>query len=80
MGQFNTEYDLNLQRSLQESQQYTGLIGQSNNSDDLKTYSNELLYRYITDQLVYFPNGSSITDKWIVNPKHIFDDLLFLIE
>ena len=76
MGQFDTEYDLNLQQSLRESLRYAGLIGQSNNSDDLKTYSNKLLYRYITEQLVYFPNGSSITDKWIVNAKHIFDDII----
>ena len=76
MGQFDTEHDLNLQQSLRESLQYAGLIGQSNDSDDLKTYSNKLLYRYITEQLVYFPNGSSITDKWIVNAKHIFDDII----
>ena len=28
------------------------------------------------EQLVYFPNGSTVTDTWIVNAKHIFDDII----
>ena len=76
MGNFDTEYDLNLQRSLRESLRYANLIGPSNDPATLEKYSDELLYRYITEQLVYFPNGSSVTDTWIVNAKHIFDDVI----
>ena len=38
MGQFNTEYDRNLQQALRETLQYAGLIRQSNNSDDLNNF------------------------------------------
>ena len=35
-----------------------------------------MLYHYITEQLVHFSNGSSITDNWIVNATHILDDII----
>ena len=44
--------------------------------EDLQKYPDNKLCQYIKEQLVYFPNGSSITDKWIVKEKHIFDDII----
>ena len=76
MGKFDTEYDLNLHRSLRKSLRYAGLIGPCDDPESLERYAINLLYRYITEQLVYFPNGSSVTDTWIVNAKHIFDDVI----
>ena len=76
MGRYDTEYDLNLHRSLRESLRHCELIGDSNEPDELEKYSDQLLCRYIVEQLVYFPNGASVTDKWILNAKHIFDDVI----
>ena len=76
MGKFDTEYDLNLHCSLRESLRYASLIGPNNDRESLERYSDQLLHKYITEQLVFFPNGASVTDTWIVNAKHIFDDVI----
>ena len=45
MGKFDTEYDLNLHRSLRKSLRYAGLIGPSDDPESLERYADNLLYR-----------------------------------
>ena len=66
MGRYATELDLIMHPSLRESLRYAKLIGPSNDPDDLVEYSNKLLYRYIEDQLQYFPNSKRVLTEWIV--------------
>ena len=53
MGCFSTEVDLVLHQNLREAFRYTKLIGLSNDTDDLQTYSNQLLYKWIEEQLQF---------------------------
>ena len=76
LGEFDTEYDLNLHRSLRESLRYCKLIGPSSCRLDLEKYSDSLLAVYIKEQLQFCPNGNTVTDTWIVNAKNFFDDII----
>ena len=66
MGEFDTETDLILHPSLRESSRYAKIIGNSNDEENLKMYSRELLRRYIKDQMIYFPNSGRVVDQCIV--------------
>lgn len=53
IGYFSTEVDLVLHQNLIEAFRYAKLIGLSKNPDDLQTYSNQLLYKWIEEQLQF---------------------------
>ena len=53
MGCFSTEVNLILYQNLRETFCYAKLIGLSNNPDNLKMYSNQLLFRWIEEQLQF---------------------------
>merc|ERR1712197_5293 len=55
---------------------YAKLIGNSNREDDLKRYSNKLLYLWIEEQLQYFPIGRRILSEWIVIAGELFDSII----
>jgi len=76
MGEFNTETDLILHRSLRESLRYAKLIGDSNEEEDLKMYSRQLLRRYIEEQMIYFPNSGRIIDQWIVTASDLWESVI----
>ena len=76
MGRYATELDLIMHPSLRESLRYAKLIGPSNDPDDLVEYSNKLLYRYIEDQLQYFPNSKRVLTEWIVIAGNLFDSII----
>ena len=66
MGRFATELDLTLFPTIRESLRYSKLIGPNDDEESLKEYVNKLLYDFIEEQLVYFPNSRQIIDSWIV--------------
>lgn len=76
LGEFDTELDLILNPTLLESLRYSRLIGPENDVDSLELYSEELLKKYILDQLRYFPNISKVLDQWIVTAGGLFDSVI----
>ena len=76
LGKFDTEIDLTLHCSLKESFRYAKLIGSSNEPEDLRRYSNELLLRYFKKQVVTFPNTKYILQSWIVEAAELFDSII----
>ena len=44
--------------------------------DTLKTYSRQLLKRFIEEQLVYFPNSMNVLRQWILTAGDLFDSII----
>ena len=80
MGSFHTEIDLIMHDSICESFCYAKLIGPSNDPSDLQAYSDRLLYRYIEDQLQYFPNSKRVLMEWITIAGDLFDSVILINE
>jgi hypothetical protein len=76
MGHFNTEIDLTLKENLRESFRCANLIGPLNDDDSLQQYSNELLKKFIKEQLQYFPNSKRVIDSWIIVAGELLDEVL----
>ena len=76
LRKFDTEIDLTLHRSLRDSFQYAKLIGSSNEPEDLRKYSNELLLRYFKEKVVNFHNTKYILQSWIVQAAELFDSII----
>ena len=76
MGHFSTEIDLTLHPSLRESFRSSHLIGPLNDVESLQQYSNELLKKFIVDQLQYFPNSKRVIDSWIITAGELLDDII----
>ena len=76
MGRFTTEIDLILHPTIREALRYGKLIGSSNEPDDLQHYSNQLLYRWIDEQLQYFPNSRRVLAEWIVIAGDLLDSII----
>lgn len=76
MGRFHNEIELNSQPTFRDQFRVAGLIGPSNEHIDLQRYSNELLKRYIVEQLQHFPNSKHVIDNWIVAAGNLFDDVI----
>ena len=62
--------------SIRKSFRYAKLIGSSNDPSDLQVYSDNLLYRYIEDQLKYFPNSKRVLTEWITITGDLFDSVI----
>ena len=76
MGHFSTEIDLTLHENLRESFRYAKLIGPDDDEESLQTYSNNLLKRFIEEQLVYFPNSKRVIDSWIITAGELLDEVI----
>ena len=76
LGEFDTEVDLILHRTLRGSLRYCKLIGPLDDDESLKKYSGIFLKKYIEDQLVYFPNSENCLDQWIVTAGDLFDSVI----
>jgi hypothetical protein len=76
MGQFSTEVDLLMHGDIRECFRYAKLIGPSNDEVALQGYSNALLYRWIEEQLQYFPNALRLLGSWIVIAGNLFDSCI----
>lgn len=80
MGHFTTEPDLTMHASLRECFRAAKLIGPSNEEEDLRAYSAQLLRRFIEEQLVYFSNSRRVLGEWIVLIGEIFDSIIIYDE
>ena len=76
MGHFSTEIDLTLNETLRESFRYANLIGPLDDEESLQQYSNELLRKFIEEQLIYFPNSKRIIDSWIITAGELLDEII----
>ena len=76
LGRFSTEIDLTTHASIRECFRYAKLIGPSDDPTDLEHYSNQLLKKYIEEQVIYFPNSKRVIDSWIVNAADLFDSVI----
>lgn len=76
MGEFDTELDLILHRTLRDSLRYAKLIGLNDDEDSLQEYANSLLKKFILEQLQYFPNSSKVCGDWIVTASHLFESVI----
>ena len=71
MGHFATEIDLTLHPTIRESLRYAKLIGPNDDEASLQQYANDLIRRFIEEQLVYFANARRVIDSWIVVVKEL---------
>ena len=76
LGKFDTEIDLTLHPSIRTALRYAKLIGDSNESSELKKYSDDLLLRYFNEQVVTFPNSKYVLQSWIVEAAELFDSVI----
>jgi predicted GIY-YIG superfamily endonuclease len=76
MGRFSTEIDLMTHSSIKECFCHAKLIGNSDEIEDLRQYSNDLLVKYIKDQIRYFPNGMRAIDSFIITAGIAFDNAI----
>eukprot|EP00957_Ditylum_brightwellii_P210896 15365531-Ditylum_brightwellii.AAC.1 len=76
MGHFSTKIDLTMHNNLTKSLRYARLIGPSDDTEDLKTYSGILLQRWIKEQLVHVPNTKRVIDSWIIVAAELFDNVI----
>ena len=76
MGRFDTEIEMTVNDSLQKCLRKAKLIGESDNIDDLKDYSNALLLRYITEQLKYFSNSRRLIIHWIEVAASVLESVI----
>ena len=76
MVSFSTEIYLIHHSSLRDSLRYAKLIGSSNDEDSLQSYSNDLLIKFIFEQLVYFPNSLRLICHWIRAAADLFDSII----
>ena len=76
MGRFSTEIDLILHPTVRDALRYAKLIGSSNETNDLELYSNQLLYRWVEEQLQYFPNSRRVLAEWIVIAGELLDGII----
>ena len=55
---------------------YGTLIGNEDDQESLKKYSEELLKKFILHKLQYFPNSSKVLDNWIVVAGDLFESVI----
>ena len=76
MGRFDTDVDMTMQITLYDALCYAKLVETDNVKESLKQYSRSLLWRFIEEQLVHFPNPFREIDSFIINYVQIFDDVI----
>jgi hypothetical protein len=76
MGRFSTEAELTMHATLRECFVSAKLIGRNDDVASLQDYSNKLLKRFITDQMVYFSNSQRVLGEWITLIGEIFDSII----
>ena len=76
MGRFETEIDLNMHQSILKCLRSCGLVGSNNDTDSLKGYADELLCKFIIEQVQYFPNSQRVIDFWIITASELFHSVI----
>ena len=75
-GRFETELDLVRHPTLRDSFRYAKLIGDNDDEESLKKYSDDIFVRFVEEQLIYFPNSRQQIDEWIQITGDLLDDVL----
>ena len=73
MGRFSTEIDLMMHASIRDCFQYANLIGEDRDEEQLQSYSNQILAKFIKEQIRYFPNSMRAINSFIVTAGIVFD-------
>lgn len=76
MGRFETEIDLTMHATILECLRSCGLVGCNNDTDSLKRYADELLHKFIIEQVQYFPNSQRVIDFWIIAASQLFHSVI----
>ena len=76
LGRFSTERELLLHDKLSKCFRHAKLIGMEEDEESLKQYSNQVMYKYISTQLLFFPNGQRIIDALIIQSGDLFDSVI----
>ena len=76
IGSFDTKVDLTIHLSTKEAFRHAKLIGSSDETEDLQSYSNQLLREWIKDKLQYFPNSKRVISEWIVIAGELFNSVI----
>ena len=76
MGSYSTEVNLIMHPTIRDAFRYAKLIGPSNDPTDLQFYSGQLLYKWIEDQLQYYPNSLRVLSDWICLAGELFDSII----
>ena len=76
MGRFETEIDLLTHSNIKECLRKCKLIGPNEDSESLKNYANNMLRRFIEEQMQYFPNSQRVIDLWIITTFNLFRKII----
>ena len=76
MGRYDNEMEMTVQPSLRLCLREAKLIGPEDDIISLQKYSNDLLLRYITEQLKYFSNSRRLIIHWIEVAASVFDNVI----
>ena len=76
LGRFSTERELLLQNTLRDCFRHAKLVGDKNDEDSLELYSNQVMNKYVSTQLLYLPNGQCMIDAFIIQAGDLFDSVL----
>jgi predicted GIY-YIG superfamily endonuclease len=76
LGRYRTELEALTHASFRDCLREVGLIGRDTDEDSLKRYSEELTYKYIAQQVQFYPNSLDKTASYIVMAKTVFDDAI----
>ena len=76
LGKYVTEIDVLHNASPRVCLEKARLIGTETDDKSRHRYVNELLTRYIVDQVVYYPNSLRKTDSFIVLAKRLFEEII----
>ena len=76
LGSYETEIDVLQHGTPRECLRKARLIGPNNDEESLYRYANELLHKYIVEQLVFYPNSLRKSDGWIVMASRVFEDII----
>ena len=75
-GRFETEVDLTLHASLRECLRYAKLIGNDNDYDSLITYTNDLMYVYIMEEVIEYSYSYETIGKLIVEAYRLLFEII----
>ena len=76
LGRYDTEIDALYHSSFRECLRAVKLIGDQNDKDSLKKYSEILTRNYIEKLLVFYPSSLNKAETFILMAKNIFDDAI----
>ena len=76
LGKYVTEMDVLKNASPRVCLQKARLIGMEENDESRQQYANDLLRKYILEQVVFYPNSLRKADGFIVNASRIFETII----